>query len=292
MDACSSYIICSTQRSGSTLLCDGLISTGVAGRPAEYFNVGPGDTDHQQPPWKDDLRTKPLAEYLPVALRHGTTENGVFGLKLHWIQLQMLERNLVAMQGGNASLAERLARAFPQPRYIWMTRRDKVRQAVSLFKAKQSHSWHSIVPGRSSAPPVYSFHLIEAAQRQIIQEEAAWAGFFDEAGIVPHTVVYEDLVMAYEETIHGVLEYLEIPLPEGVVIPAPRLRKLADDLSEQWVRRYSVQERRRHRRRLLAGLPVTLFNESLRATYLAPQLRRTRGMTVDVLKRILHTPHR
>ncbi|HLJ67388.1 MAG TPA: Stf0 family sulfotransferase, partial [Chloroflexota bacterium] len=204
MDACSSYIICSTQRSGSTLLCDGLISTGVAGRPAEYFNVGPGDTDHQQPPWKDDLRTKPLAEYLPVALRHGTTENGVFGLKLHWIQLQMLERNLVAMQGGNASLAERLARAFPQPRYIWMTRRDKVRQAVSLFKAKQSHSWHSSGRGHSDGL-AFDYQLVDSALRQIVQQEAAWAGFFDEAGIVPHTVVYEDLVMAYEETIHGVL---------------------------------------------------------------------------------------
>src|SRR4051794_11021098 len=31
------YLVCATPRSGSTLLCELLTSTGVAGRPAEYF---------------------------------------------------------------------------------------------------------------------------------------------------------------------------------------------------------------------------------------------------------------
>src|SRR5580704_1364518 len=33
------YIVCSTQRSGSTYLCDLLASTGVTGRPLEYFEA-------------------------------------------------------------------------------------------------------------------------------------------------------------------------------------------------------------------------------------------------------------
>ena len=32
-----SYLICSTPRTGSSLLCDALTATGVAGRPEEYF---------------------------------------------------------------------------------------------------------------------------------------------------------------------------------------------------------------------------------------------------------------
>ena len=32
-----SYLICSTPRSGSTLLCEALTNTGVAGRPEEYY---------------------------------------------------------------------------------------------------------------------------------------------------------------------------------------------------------------------------------------------------------------
>src|SRR3954447_11167479 len=31
------YLVCATPRSGSTLLCELLKSTGLAGRPAEYF---------------------------------------------------------------------------------------------------------------------------------------------------------------------------------------------------------------------------------------------------------------
>ena len=32
-----SYLICATPRSGSTLLCEALTNTGVAGNPKEYF---------------------------------------------------------------------------------------------------------------------------------------------------------------------------------------------------------------------------------------------------------------
>ena len=34
-----SYLVCATPRSGSTLLCHALDQTGVAGRPAEYFEA-------------------------------------------------------------------------------------------------------------------------------------------------------------------------------------------------------------------------------------------------------------
>ena len=35
--AAPSYLVCATERSGSTLLCELLAGTGVAGRPEEYF---------------------------------------------------------------------------------------------------------------------------------------------------------------------------------------------------------------------------------------------------------------
>ncbi|MBE9506501.1 MAG: hypothetical protein IMY86_00490, partial [Chloroflexi bacterium] len=37
----TSYLICATNRSGSSLLCEALKNTGIAGRPEEYF-------------WRDD----------------------------------------------------------------------------------------------------------------------------------------------------------------------------------------------------------------------------------------------
>ncbi|MGZ5376146.1 MAG: Stf0 family sulfotransferase, partial [Solirubrobacterales bacterium] len=39
MKPARSYLVCATPRSGSTLLCEALKSTGVAGRPEEYFEA-------------------------------------------------------------------------------------------------------------------------------------------------------------------------------------------------------------------------------------------------------------
>src|SRR5438046_662736 len=34
-----SYLVCATPRSGSTLLCEALANTGIAGNPKEYFEA-------------------------------------------------------------------------------------------------------------------------------------------------------------------------------------------------------------------------------------------------------------
>ncbi len=35
----TSYLVCATPRSGSTLLCEALTNTGIAGQPKEYFEA-------------------------------------------------------------------------------------------------------------------------------------------------------------------------------------------------------------------------------------------------------------
>ena len=286
MDVRASYFVCSTPRSGSTLLCEALTSTGIAGKPEEYFNVGHGPDPSKEPAWKAPLIERPLSEYLPIVFGFGATPNGVFASKLHWWHLEAMETGLIAMQGGgDVSLAERLARAFPQPRYIWITRRDKVRQAVSLFKAKQFRKWQSYMAHETGRPPVFSFELVEAGLRQIVQNEAQWARFFSDAGIAPYTVVYEDLAANYDATVRGVIAHLGLTLPDGFVFPAPRLSKQADTLSAQWVRQYYQREEARHRRRLIAGLPAVLFNGSLRNAYLMPRVRKARNAAARTLGR-------
>lgn len=60
-----SVLICFVPRSGSTHLCGLLASTGVLGRPREYF-------------WAPNAVADPP---LDDVLRQGTTPNGVFGCK-------------------------------------------------------------------------------------------------------------------------------------------------------------------------------------------------------------------
>src|SRR3954451_23820784 len=106
-----SYLVCATPRSGSTLLCHLLDSTGVAGHPDEYFEAlrhsGLPRQPHEYfdphrhaniierlafrempdgtPRAPDPLwRPETYDRYLQSVLERGTTPNGVFGAKLMW----------------------------------------------------------------------------------------------------------------------------------------------------------------------------------------------------------------
>jgi hypothetical protein len=105
------YVVCATPRSGSTLLCELLKSTGVAGAPEEYFEAradtglpphpgdyldglprtGAGVRDDTSPPEPSpysDLRgIEGYREHLERSFRLGATPNGVFGTKLMWRSL-------------------------------------------------------------------------------------------------------------------------------------------------------------------------------------------------------------
>jgi LPS sulfotransferase NodH len=80
-----SYVICTSPRSGSTLLCKLLAATGVAGNPDSYFHR-PSISD-----WLADLgltrkSSAPERELLEAifrtAIAKGTLGAGTFGLRL------------------------------------------------------------------------------------------------------------------------------------------------------------------------------------------------------------------
>src|SRR5262249_15586129 len=74
------YLICSTPRSGSTLLSTGLASTGRAGRPLEYLSQPYGVV------FKERNGRLLLPEYWRFLVTRRTTPNGVFGMKMHFDQ--------------------------------------------------------------------------------------------------------------------------------------------------------------------------------------------------------------
>src|SRR5690242_16750524 len=122
----TSYLILATPRSGSYLLCEGLIRTRLAGNPTEYF--GPVQTEAIM----KHLNTSNYKECLAWILAQGTTPNGVFGGKVIWNFHAEFVSCLREGLGHQELQAHELPpKAFPNLRYIWMTRRDKVRQAIS-----------------------------------------------------------------------------------------------------------------------------------------------------------------
>jgi LPS sulfotransferase NodH len=68
--------------------------------------------------------------------------------------------------------------------------------------------------------------------------EFAWRKYFEVCGVKPFTVIYEELVTAYEETALLILSDLGIPCPEPLALAERRLKQQADALSEEWVKQY------------------------------------------------------
>ena len=85
-------------------------------------------------------------------MEQGTTDNGVFAAKLMWQYLGDfvgLLRNVPAYS--HLPLAELLPATFPGLTFVRVVRANKIRQAVSLWKAVQTASW-SDSSGPASSP--------------------------------------------------------------------------------------------------------------------------------------------
>jgi LPS sulfotransferase NodH len=239
-----SYLICCAERTGSTLLGNALIDTGIAGRPRSYFNRAA----HFKPSIQGILgNARDDDTYLDRIIAAATTPNGVFGAKAHWEHFL----NLIAKTKPNgpandgavpASVPERLQEHFPDLRYIWLVRRNTVARAISHYRAKKTGRWQVDArwvtddTGGDGEPP-FDFDGIEAFVRIGEVEDGHWREYFQQHGVSPLELIYEELVRDLEGTVRRVVGFLGIPA-ENVKAPAATLRKQTDDHSRQWEARY------------------------------------------------------
>lgn len=230
-----SYTIWFSQRTGSTLLNYALGSTGVAGNPSEWL--------HFQ--YKNPATLK--REDLEQIWKSGTTPNGVFGMKIGFEQKWIDEFRTLFELPQNASRAEVWSTAFPNcSKHIYMTRRNKVRLAVSWWRAIVSGEWHRNYGEKPQEHDIADKYNYEAINHLIFEStmcEAAMEDFFSESDIIPLTIVYEDFIQDYEGTVMKVLEFLGIPTADIKVAP-PALDKLADEVAEQWVQRFREESQK------------------------------------------------
>lgn len=267
-----SYLVCATQRSGSTLLCELLRATDVAGVPDEYFErLRETGLARQPRQYFEDPSVQDIAERLtptvpghpeqpgefeswfPYVLQRGTTLNGVFGAKMMWNYLDEFKLRMAELQGlGNLSFNERLDAVFPRLKIIFMRRRDKVAQAVSLWKAIQTQQWRTESESDSEqveaeeVPGVeYDYRAIEYLLNELHRWDARWEEWFHATGREPIRVFYDEFTVGRAATIGRVLDALGIdpPAPEG----EKPMRRQADDRSRDWVARFRADSEHRQR---------------------------------------------
>ena len=190
------YLLASVPRAGSTYFSHLLWRTGCLGAPLEYLNFEPAG------PYGFAGASPELQRQLwSSVLRRRCSPNGVFGLKAFPPQLEQLQRR-------NAPLLEEvLATILPHGRprrIVYLRRRDRLAQTVSYARASLSGVWRKEQESEAAPGIDYSEEALEAAERGIAFQEAAWDQMFAELKIEPLIVWHEDA------------------LADGAALPAPR----------------------------------------------------------------------
>jgi LPS sulfotransferase NodH len=261
----NSYLICTTPRSGSTLLCELLTATGVAGRPDEYFQqlrstgmpmtprdylagVAPDivpvedrEGELEQHELFDPRRFARFEEYVDWVVRRATTSNGVFGAKIMWPYLAGLVAGLATIPCHRGMVApnDLLSNAFPGLRYVWLRRMDKVRQAVSLWRAIQTWHWRKDATRAGDNVPDtelrYSFKAIDHLRKRLIASDRAWEIYFEGTDAEPLTLTYEDFTQEMHETVISIMRHVGVGHLAEVQYDLPPTARQADEISERWV---------------------------------------------------------
>jgi LPS sulfotransferase NodH len=236
-----SFIIWFTPRTGSTLLCKGLEMTGIAGKAGEFFNISEQDT------LTHHYHVKNYQELKEKLWKTGSSKNGVLGVKysLYKTSYDKLAREIQQMrdlQSLNPLDWQLWEDLFPDCKHIYLTRRNKIRLAVSWWKAIQDEQWHrkTGTPETATADfyrAKYNFDALMHLLKECNLREAAIQAFYDHNQIRPLTIIYEDFVQNYAETITSILDYLDIPFKNLTVKP-PYFEKMANHFSEKWVQRF------------------------------------------------------
>ena len=244
--AFTAYVLCGTPRSGSTLLCEMLGATGLAGRPNSFFRPVDilGWADAWGVPHPQDIDGPDFdRDYLSAMQREGSAGTGVFGLRLMWDSLAEASRRLDRALAAERDIALNLEAAFGPTLYVHVSRHDKVAQAVSRTRAEQSGIWHlaadgTVLEGAGSAQPVsYDGARVAELVRQLQSDEASWSAFFRERGISPLRLVYEDVTADPNAALASILAALGLD-PEAARGTPVKTARMADEESRLWTDRF------------------------------------------------------
>ena len=241
-----SCIICCSPRTGSSLLSYALEDSGQAGCPIEYFS--PMGEASSAGKWGLPAHYS-LGNYLRSIAAETMTDNGAIATKLFIPHLTHLLYRARAEFTPGLSENEVMEECFPHPRYVYLRRNDRVRQAISFMRAMNTKEFERTQADANSRPgaaadfdpdPARIRSYVEAFAKQ----EREWQDFFERNQITADEVEYEDLANDYQGTVLRVLDSFGITPPSKLRLPPPRTVRQSDDVTERIVARYAEYEER------------------------------------------------
>jgi len=214
------YFICFTNRSGSTLLAMTLAKSGVMGAPGEMFNPEPLTNARQ----KHGISS--FKEYIDFKIRT-TGKQGTFGAKVGIHQLAYLSKYGY------------LQRPISSPKFIYITRKDIVMQAVSLYIAWTTGAWTSNKSPQKT--PEYSMNGIAQQLKAIMTTQTQFETFFAAHQIKPLRISYEGIEAELEKKSLQVCRFVGIPKARNITFAQPTLKVQRTELNNEWAERFVTE---------------------------------------------------
>lgn len=215
----SIYLVASTPRSGSHFVGHALASGGHYGFPLEYLNQGNLDI------WCHRFGVATYEEALTQIMRHRTGPTGLFGLKAHWSQYRHFCTH--PMLTGPDGIQ----------RIVWLTRRNRLSQAISFAIANQTGQFISGATRRGKAS--FDYDAVLRCARNIESQNKNWEEYFRVNVDIPlYHAEFEKLV---EDTRIGMMRLASFIDAAGAtgVTPADKTQQQSNDTSKVWAQRFN-----------------------------------------------------
>ncbi|WP_299479774.1 Stf0 family sulfotransferase [uncultured Roseibium sp.] len=244
------YVICTSPRSGSTLLCKLLAATGQAGDPQSYFHKASLDAWQAHFGLEDAVfpgERERLSTLFETARQRGSAGTGIFGLRLQRGSFDFFASQLKTIHPELKSLSARIEAVFGRPLFIHLTRGDKVAQAVSFVKASQTGLWHKAPDGteieRLAPPqePSYDRARIRQHVEEMTAYDQAWTDWFKDEDLTPLRIRYDELALQPVAAVETILRELGLDPKAAAGIELP-VARLSDKTNREWIERFKAEE--------------------------------------------------
>ncbi|NDV62227.1 hypothetical protein G0Q06_07190 [Puniceicoccales bacterium CK1056] len=232
-----SIIICATPRSGSYLLSDLLNQRGMP-FAEEWLTQFHQESRKRAYGVKDSLDYISFLKLLTARERQA----GLFSMKVMFPQFYQLTQLLgESKEVPGGTFMEKLCHIFPNPAFIRVSRENKVAQAISLHKARQTGQWvkRRGEELRPAINPVYSFLGILDAFEERRRSEKLWEEFFESHPADVFEMSYEELIADKEGMLERIFNWAGLKFsPVAKSEASSGFQPMRSSINDDWIKRF------------------------------------------------------
>lgn len=224
------YVICATPRTGSTFLCEALEYLEIIQHPeCLYEALYPKNKE------TDLFKHTPPEQYMKAWLDRAD-QNGVSGCKILASQLREHVSTVPKM------MLQNMIDLFPDDTYfIWLKRKNKLRQAVSMTRASKTNMWRKMRRHENRPTPkfVITDTEIDKQAYALRKDDLYLKKFFRESKVKPLILYYEDFQDDISQAVQEILNYIGLDKKKNIPVRKGELLRQSDAITERLVSAYA-----------------------------------------------------